>query len=59
MFNSHKYAGCIVIQNRMSQDVVLPTTDILMRVKGPMKHNSMHPPTTCNTPINERHIYAY
>jgi hypothetical protein len=59
MFNSHKYVACIVIQNRTSQDVALPTSNALMRVKGPMKHNSTHPPTTCNTAVNERHIYAY
>jgi len=60
MFNSHKYVGCRVIQNRMSQDVVLPTSDKLMRVKGAMKHNSMiYPPTTCNTDVNERHVYAH
>lgn len=59
MLNSHTYVGCIVIQNHMSQDVVLPKYDTLMRVKGPTKRNSMHPPTTCNTAVKKRHIYAY
>ena len=44
MFSSHKYVGCTVIQNCMSQDVVLTTSDAQMseRAYETQQHSLPH-----------------